>query len=229
MLSWGTKQYSCLNTTSPSTAFRNSLCKKQKFFGFYWDSDHVTKTPHPMAWETTTPHKHLSAETAGDDWDWCAVMVKGLAVLQLSGLPKWTVSRVGTPAATWSGWKLSVLPCSGQDLSYSFSQASHDFMVFCILVICKCVSHDQELSYQVKQIVKERGILDVKYLISCNCSYIFLPVEFKVKEQSRNNCHSPHFRVFCRSRTLCDSQSATLSCSELVVILPQMAVVINGT
>lgn len=131
--------------------------------------------------------------SAGDDWDWCAVMVKGLAVLQLSGLPKWTVSCVGTPAATWSGWKLSVLPCSGQDLSYSFSQASHGFMVFCILVICKCVSHDQELSYQVKQIVKERGILDVKYLISCNCSYIFLPVEFKVKEQSRNNCHSPHF------------------------------------
>lgn len=40
---------------------------------------------------------------------------------------------------------------------------------------------------------------------------------------------SPHFRVFCRSRTLCDSQSATLSCSELVVILLQMAVVINGT
>lgn len=39
---------------------------------------------------------------------------------------------------------------------------------------------------------------------------------------------SPHFRFFCRSRTLCDSQSAALSCSELVLILPQMAVVING-
>lgn len=28
---------------------------------------------------------------------------------------------------------------------------------------------------------------------------------------------------------LCDSQSAALSCSELVLILPQMAAVINGT
>lgn len=40
---------------------------------------------------------------------------------------------------------------------------------------------------------------------------------------------SPHFRFFCRSRTVCDSQCAALTCSELVLILPQMAAVMNGT
>lgn len=40
---------------------------------------------------------------------------------------------------------------------------------------------------------------------------------------------SPYFRFFYRSRTVCDSQSAALSCSELVLVLPRMTAVINGT
>lgn len=55
MLSWGTKQYSCLHTYSPSTAFRNSLYKKQIFF-FLVLTDILTMLQKPLTkWHGRQP------------------------------------------------------------------------------------------------------------------------------------------------------------------------------
>lgn len=140
MLSWGTRQHSCLNTSSPRPAFRNALYMKQNCFGSYWDSDRVTETLHQMPWDTTTSHKHLSAKRARDDWEWCAVLQLSFWSSCMNSFMCWHSCCY----LIW--WKPSLLPCLGQDLSYSFSQASHDFMVFCILVIYTPMSSDQELS-----------------------------------------------------------------------------------
>lgn len=59
-------------------------------------------------------------------------------------------------------------------------------------------------------------------LININCSYISLPVKLKLTGTASRT--SPYSR-FCR-RTLCDFQFAALFCSELVLILPQITIVI---
>lgn len=76
--------------------------------------------------------------------------------------------------------------------------------------------------------LKKKEFLDDKHLINLNCSYISLPVKFKVTGTETTSIPLPSYsRFFCR--TLCDFQAAALSCSELVLILPQMAIVIKGT
>lgn len=62
-------------------------------------------------------------------------------------------------------------------------------------------------------------------LISTVLTFLY---QFKVTGTETTRIPLPSYsRFFCR--TLCDFQAAALSCSELVLILPQMAIVIKGT
>lgn len=55
--------------------------------------------------------------------------------------------------------------------------------------------------------LKKKEFLDDKHLINLNCSYISLPVKFKVTGTETTSIPLPSYsRFFCR--TLCDFQAA---------------------